>query len=107
MLSHDNDIFTLVAKKDLIVSGARDKSVRVWSIPEKREIARFYHDGPVVHVAMNGDIIVSGSEDNTVRAWSLSRKKEILRIRGYDGEDIKLKNGQIITGTKKYHVSLQ
>ncbi|KZT70094.1 WD40 repeat-like protein, partial [Daedalea quercina L-15889] len=75
------------SKRPLIVSGSRDDSLRVWTLP-RPEDADFYseddteqnpyhklhlggHDHAVRDVAARGRTIVSGSYDCTVRVWDI------------------------------------
>ncbi|MEK6325278.1 MAG: DUF4062 domain-containing protein [Acidobacteriota bacterium] len=63
-----------------IVSGARDKTVRVWDVESSKELACFRgHDRPVTSVACSADCsrVASGSEDKTVRVWDIDTGLEL------------------------------
>ncbi|KIO05431.1 hypothetical protein M404DRAFT_141463, partial [Pisolithus tinctorius Marx 270] len=64
-----------------IVSGSRDKTVRVWDAERGVQIGSPLegHTGKVTSVAFSpdGKRIVSGSEDNTVRVWDAERVVQI------------------------------
>ena len=80
----------------LIVSGSRDKSVRVWDF--EQGIALFVlggHMGAIfgvsiavtlrqsIKTAVNTPIVISGSEDGAVILWSLETGKPIKEIKGH------------------------
>jgi WD40 repeat protein len=56
-----------------IVSGSRDKLVKVWSVSARKEVASLAgHTNEVNSVAFSpdGQHIVSGSRDKLVKVWS-------------------------------------
>jgi hypothetical protein len=63
---------------DKVVSGSRDKSVRLWQVDDHGgkplgQVLRG-HEGVVLSVAFSGlgDKVVSGSSDKTLRVWDIS-----------------------------------
>ena len=59
----------------LVVSGSRDRTVRLWSVPQGQALATFSgHTEPVTGVAFHptGRWIASSSADGAVRAWDVS-----------------------------------
>jgi WD40 repeat protein len=62
-----------------IVSGSRDKTIRVWDAVTGKIIKELEgHTGPVMSVSYSpdGSRIVSGSDDNTVRVWATQLKTD-------------------------------
>ncbi|CAB4382152.1 unnamed protein product [Rhizophagus irregularis] len=71
-----------------VVSGSRDRTVRLWSVREKRLLHGFKeHKGDVnsVSFSSNSNLIVSGSMDNMVYLWSVNEKKLVHAFKGHNG----------------------
>ncbi|TFY51746.1 hypothetical protein EVG20_g10857 [Dentipellis fragilis] len=69
-----------------IVSGSRDKTVRIWSVDSGTELQRMDgHTDSVASVAFSSDgkWIVSGSYDKTVRVWSADSGTKLKRMDGH------------------------
>jgi WD40 repeat protein len=69
-----------------VVSGSRDKTVRLWELATGKEVRRFTgHEDAVLSVAVtpDGQYVVSGSSDKTVRLWELATGKEVRRFTGH------------------------
>ena len=65
---------------DIIALGARDGTVKLWSIQNQREIVIFKrHKRQVSSVVFlsNGNTIASGAYDGTVKLWSIQNQHEI------------------------------
>ncbi len=85
---HTDDVETVattsVGGRQVVVSGSRDRTVRLWDLATRRPLARLSgHTNWVRKVAvtdLDGDrIAVSGSDDGTVRLWDLARRKPLGR----------------------------
>ncbi|GAB1319606.1 hypothetical protein MFIFM68171_09816 [Madurella fahalii] len=71
-----------------IVTGSRDKTVRIWECHTSTlERTLVGHGGAVNSVAFSSEYswVVSGSEDNTVRIWDFDTGKLIRRLEGHKG----------------------
>lgn len=73
---HLNKVATLAKTSDdkYIVSGSKDKNVRIWNVLENRQKSVFYgHISRVLKVAVtsNNKFIVYGSDDKTARIWKV------------------------------------
>ncbi|NQT17289.1 MAG: protein kinase, partial [Planctomycetes bacterium] len=69
---------------NLLVSGAADKTVRLWDVHAGRQVRRFDgHEGSVRPVAFSPDgrRVASGSADRTVRVWSVPDPATLLASR--------------------------
>lgn len=92
----------MMPKEDLIITGSRDSSLRVWRLPtadDKPLIQtgppandqdnRFFiraltgHHHSVRAIAAHGDTLVSGSYDCTVRVWKISTGDVLHRLQGH------------------------
>ncbi len=81
VLKGHSDSVTAVAfspNSQLIVSGSRDKTVRVWDITGAERRVLEGHLSPVSAVAFSPDgrLIVSGARDSTVRVWDAATGAE-------------------------------
>ena len=71
-----------------LVSGASDKTIRVWDVITGKQITQFErHTGAVNSVAFSpdGTRIVSGSSDFTVRVWDVHSGKQITQLERHTG----------------------
>lgn len=92
----------MMPKEDLIITGSRDSTLRVWKLPKPggRSIMQTGpssndHDNPyfiraltghhhsVRAIAAHGDTLVSGSYDCTVRVWRISTGEVMQRLQGH------------------------
>ncbi|KAH9862513.1 hypothetical protein IAQ61_009930 [Plenodomus lingam] len=92
----------MMPKEDLIITGSRDSSLRVWKLPKPgdrsvmqtgggsndhenpyfiRVLAGHHHS--VRAIAAHGDTLVSGSYDCTVRVWKISTGDVVQRLQGH------------------------
>ncbi|KAI8365095.1 WD40-repeat-containing domain protein [Blakeslea trispora] len=91
----------LQPSQPLIVTGSRDFSIRVWTLPDVEQVRhddepfvgegtnpwfKFLlvgHSNPVRSIAAHGNTLVSGSYDNTVAVWDLEKGRMIHRMEGH------------------------
>ncbi|KAF2849985.1 WD40 repeat-like protein [Plenodomus tracheiphilus IPT5] len=92
----------MMPKEDLIITGSRDSSLRVWKLPQPGDRSVMQtgassndHDNPyfirvltghhhsVRAIAAHGDTLVSGSYDCTVRVWKISTGEVMQRLQGH------------------------
>ena len=68
---------------DLLISGSRDSSARVWDIRTKKQVHLLGgHDGAVSSLLCQGNDpqIVTGSMDSTIRLWDLAAGKSMATL---------------------------
>ncbi|TQS37222.1 hypothetical protein Golomagni_02313 [Golovinomyces magnicellulatus] len=92
--AHFECIYTIQHSGKHLVSGSRDRTIRIWNL-ETRRLARpplRAHSGSVLCVQFDADpkedLIVSGSSDTTVILWKFSTGKIIQRLRKAHKESV-------------------
>jgi len=78
LFGHEDEVFALDAMtKERAVSCSRDKSARLWKIPEESQLLfAGAHTASVDCVRMlTEDLFVTGSADGSIAVWHASRKK--------------------------------
>ncbi|MBM3216929.1 hypothetical protein FJZ36_18700, partial [Candidatus Poribacteria bacterium] len=67
-------------------SGSSDKTVRLWDVASRREVAALAgHTSDVLSVSFSPDgrTLASGSDDNTVRLWDVASRREVAALAGH------------------------
>ena len=87
---HSSSVFSVSFSPDgkRIVSGSRDKTLKVWDAQTGGEmLALTGHSASVNSVSFSSDgmRIVSGSEDNTLKVWDAKTGQETLTLKGHLG----------------------
>lgn len=77
LFGHQQEIMCLESLvSERVVSGSRDRSVRVWKIPEETQLVFHDKSGSIDALAMiNEQYYVTGSDDGHVSLWFAGRKK--------------------------------
>jgi F-box and WD-40 domain protein 1/11 len=92
--AHLECIYTIQYSGKYLVSGSRDKTLRIWDLDTLRLVRKPLeaHTGSVLclqfDASPNEDIIVSGSSDSTVIIWQFSTGKVIQRMRKAHRESV-------------------
>lgn len=88
----------MMPTEPLIITGSRDSSLRVWTLPKDGDVslpaqdenecpyfvrALTGHGHSVRAIAAHGDTLVSGSYDYTVRVWKISTGETVHRLQGH------------------------
>ncbi len=82
---HQAEILCLAFAADnkRLISGGRDKTVRVWNVASGEELHRLEGHGGTVHSGLlspGGKVLASGSDDKTIRLWDMASGKELRRV---------------------------
>ncbi|GKT66202.1 WD domain-containing protein [Colletotrichum tofieldiae] len=91
---HQECIYSLQYDSDYLVSGSRDKSIRIWSMHTRRLLRKPLegHTGSVLCLQFDSapeeDLIVSGSSDSDVILWRFSTGKIIQRLKNAHSESV-------------------
>ncbi|KAG0747892.1 hypothetical protein G6F57_006205 [Rhizopus arrhizus] len=108
LTGHDDSIYCLVwLGKHHIISGSRDKSIKVWNLHNTTcplQLTRIHHEGSVLCLRLSKDnlSLVSGSSDSTCFIWSLPTLLPEKRLVGHTGGvlDICLVKNYIISSSR-------
>jgi WD40 repeat protein len=82
MWGHSSDVWAINFSPDskYLASGSRDKTIKLWSVAEQKEIKKLQgHTASVLSVCFSpdGNFLASGSVDNMVKVWSIQLCKEV------------------------------
>jgi F-box and WD-40 domain protein 1/11 len=92
--AHEECIYTIQHCGKYLVSGSRDKTLRIWNLNTQRLVRPplRVHNGSVLCLQFdadpNEDLIVSGSSDATVVLWKFSTGQIIQRLRKAHRESV-------------------
>ncbi|KAI1411199.1 WD40 repeat-like protein [Hypoxylon sp. FL1857] len=91
---HNECIYSLQYNPDYLVSGSRDRTIRIWNLRTRRLIGRPLegHSGSVLCLQFDSDpeedLIVSGSSDSDVILWKFSTGEILQRLRKAHRESV-------------------
>lgn len=85
---HSDSIYCLAwIDQDTLVSGSRDKTLKVWNVKTNQCIRTVEneHDGSILCMRVNKDrsLLLTGSSDATCTIWSLPDLAPIRKLRGH------------------------
>ncbi len=89
LTSHKGEVtsVTIGGYGKLLVSGSKDKTVRVWDV-ERGKVCHILigHEDEVTSVTISGDgkLLASGSKDKTVCVWDVESGKKRHRLTGHE-----------------------
>jgi F-box and WD-40 domain protein 1/11 len=92
--AHEECIYTIQHSGKYLVSGSRDKTLRIWDLDTKRLVRPPLraHSGSVLCLQFDADpeedLIVSGSSDATVVLWKFSTGQILQRLRKAHRESV-------------------
>jgi F-box and WD-40 domain protein 1/11 len=92
--AHEECIYTIQHSGKFLVSGSRDKTLRIWDLNTQRlvRLPLRAHSGSVLCLQFDADpeedLIVSGSSDATVVLWKFSTGQIIQRLRKAHRESV-------------------
>jgi WD40 repeat protein len=80
---HRGAITSVAVARGLIVTGGRDRSVRLW--PSGAALEGHTDGVNAVAVTPDGWLVLSASVDRTIRAWNVSTRKSLKVLEGHTG----------------------
>ncbi|CAL3963425.1 unnamed protein product [Diplocarpon coronariae] len=92
--AHDECIYTIQHSGRYLVSGSRDKSIRIWDLDTRRLVRAPLraHTGSVLCLQFDADpeedLIVSGSSDASIVLWKFSTGQLVQRVRNAHRESV-------------------
>ena len=77
-------VATYGARQELLLSGAKDNTARLWNVEGGNQVRSLNHGGPVTAVAVNADgsKVVSVSDNKTGKLWNAADGKELGVFKG-------------------------
>ncbi|XP_010019201.1 PREDICTED: F-box/WD repeat-containing protein 10-like, partial [Nestor notabilis] len=82
---HSGTITCLDLHEEQFVTGAKDGTVKVWSLETGKCLKTLKHNSAIGVVKMNGTNIVSGSDRGLVKVWSADTGALIKILEGHQG----------------------
>lgn len=83
---HTGCIYTVQFEGNFLVSGSRDRTIRVWDLPS-RECVRVLtgHDASVLclQFSLEENTLISGSSDHSMLVWNFANGKPMARLTGH------------------------
>ncbi|GAB7340330.1 hypothetical protein MBLNU457_6781t1 [Dothideomycetes sp. NU457] len=90
--AHDECVYTIQYNSDYLVSGSRDKTIKIWNLKTERceRTLRGQHDQSVLCLQFDQDqdIIVSGGSDSYVIIWKFSDGRVIRKLTDAHDESV-------------------
>ena len=92
--AHTECVYTIQYSGNFLVSGSRDRTLRIWNLDTQRLIRKPLagHNGSVLCLQFDAseaeDIIVSGSSDTDVIIWQFSTGRMIKKLQRAHGESV-------------------
>jgi WD40 repeat protein len=72
-LGHTDTVLSLAVIGDRIISGSRDRTIKIWAPNDQGEYTctqTLGHTNTAMSVAVIGDRIISGGQDHTIKIWA-------------------------------------
>lgn len=106
---HQDSVYcTVWISKDILVSGSRDKTLKVWDVNTGQCIRTIAdeHDGSILCMRVNKEksFLLTGSSDATCKVWSLPNLVPVTRLRGHGNSvlDVCFVNNHIVTSSRDH-----
>lgn len=81
LLGHQDSVYCLQFDDNHIITGSRDRTIKIWSMATYKCIRTLRgHEGSVLCLQYDQYKIVSGSSDKTIIIWSMETNKIIKRL---------------------------
>ena len=88
LVGHEGKINALAFRiNGELISGSDDGTVRLWNVPEARQIRRFNGgSGQITSVSVSPDdrLLVAGSSDDTLKLWEIDTEQLLTTFEGHE-----------------------
>jgi WD40 repeat protein len=82
---HEGIIVSLIVQGDMLVSGALDKSIRIWdtkSTVQRKSLPQAQGDSDALALSKTGDLLATAGLNNTIRIYETATGKEVTPATG-------------------------
>ncbi|KAI9314922.1 WD40-repeat-containing domain protein [Dichotomocladium elegans] len=83
IVAHADSIYCVQFDADKIVTGSRDRTIKMWDMQGRLLRTLNGHYASVLCLQYDQDIMVSGSSDHTILVWDMHSYETIRRMRGH------------------------
>ncbi|EJD51811.1 WD40 repeat-like protein [Auricularia subglabra TFB-10046 SS5] len=101
---HDDSVYCIELDADKVVTGSRDRTIKIWSLRTLRLRQTLSgHEGSVLCLKFDrSGFMVSGSSDRTILVWDLHRGVSTAKLVGHTGGvlDIRIDANWIVSCSK-------
>ncbi|KAG2176049.1 hypothetical protein INT44_000528 [Umbelopsis vinacea] len=81
---HEDSVYCLQFDNEKIISGSRDKKIKVWNSRTYQCMHTLQgHTASVLCLRYHGNMLVSGSSDTSVRVWNLDTMELSMQLNGH------------------------
>ncbi|PVU90278.1 hypothetical protein BB559_000110 [Furculomyces boomerangus] len=103
LIGHQDSIYCLQFDKDKIITGSRDKTIKIWdtkSLICNKVLAG--HSASVLCLKYRDNILASGSSDTTIILWNLAEERKLFQLYGHSAGvlDVTINDDYIISCSK-------
>lgn len=107
---HQDSVYCLGwLSKDILLSGSRDKTLKMWHVPTNKciQTIEHEHDGSIlcIRVDQKNQLVMTGSSDTTCTLWNLPQMQPIMKLVGHQHNvlDVCLVNPKRIVTSSRDH----
>ncbi|ORZ24579.1 WD40-repeat-containing domain protein [Absidia repens] len=103
LVGHRDSVYCLQFDKQKIITGSRDRTIKIWNMDTYRCIRTLPgHRASVLCLQFNDKIMVSGSSDTTLIMWDMETLQPIKSLKGHSAGvlDLSLDDRYIVSCSK-------
>ncbi|HSE24192.1 MAG TPA: caspase family protein, partial [Pyrinomonadaceae bacterium] len=85
---HSQEISSVVLGKDRLITGSRDKTIRIWDLNSGAAIRTLKSPGEVNGLALNssGDVLAAANSDGTITCWDIVNGVSVRTLKDHTNE---------------------
>ncbi|KAI7905198.1 WD40-repeat-containing domain protein [Cokeromyces recurvatus] len=103
VLNHNSGIYCLQFNTKILVTGSRDKNIKIWNIKTGQLLHKLKgHEGSVLCLQFNEYYLISGSSDSTLIVWDIHTGQRIKTLIGHRESvlNVKFHKNRIVSCSK-------